>query len=167
MIKNLISDVSPNPSRTVSFSIVFPISNTIVDATGDDITLVSRLLCGHGAKFNAYIAGIALKPDSQDTKAKVQRLGHIVLSRNVIYLKQSPSSTPIVALRRASQNSEKEEGENREDRGERSYKVAVRTGFCIPETTFRVSLSLYDLVSLAYGQVAIFNKCRQKYLTLI
>lgn len=145
----------------------FQFPYTIVDATEDDVTPVSRLLCGHGAKFNAYIAGIALKPDLQDTKAKVQRLGHIVLSRNVIYLKLSPSSTPIVALRRASQSSEKEEGENREDGGERSYKVSVRTGFCIPETAFRVLLSLCGLVSLAFSQVAIFNKCRQKYQVLL
>ncbi|KAG7209261.1 hypothetical protein KM043_015379 [Ampulex compressa] len=74
----------------------------------------------YAEKVNVCTRGDALKPDSHDRRRRYNDTGHIVLSRGVIYLELSPTSTPIVAHERAPA---KRKGRKKEREGGRSWDV--------------------------------------------
>lgn len=158
-MKNSIFGIPPSSSRTVFLSTSRPSNFRVLSLMRlEMMRRQSRACCAVTAQSLTHIPQTTrTSRDSRDTKAKVQRhWTHCPVPRR--YLSQTVAKfyahrgTPCIAKRRKGRR-------RRKPGGERSYKVAERTGFCIPETVLRVSLPLCGLLSLAlYGQVAIFDK---------
>jgi len=132
----------------------FQFSYIFVDATGYNTSFsFCQLLCVHGAKLNAYIASDALKPDSQDTKAKVQRhwthcpVPWRYLSQTVAKFCAHRGTPACIAKQQKGRKRQPEEKEVIKLQNEQD-SASPRLHFVIRRLCAVTSLALYDEIAI-------------------